>query len=162
LTDSSSLQDCLDAAYYYLSYRPRSEGEIRQWLHKRGFADEVVETAVAELREQHLSDDFAFAQFWKDNRLSFRPKSKRLMRKELRDKKVAANIIEQVTGDMDDEEIAYELGSGRMPALADLDYPGFFRRLSGYLAYRGFTYDVIKRTASRLWQEKEQAQGALQ
>jgi len=116
----------------------------------------VTETAIARLREQNLSDDLAFAQFWKDNRLSFRPKSRRLIKRELRDKKVAGEIVEQVTGDIDDEEIAYKLGSGRLPALAHLDYPDFCRRLSSYLAYRGFSYQVIKRTASLLWQEKEQ------
>ena len=156
MTYSNSLHDCLGAAYYYLSYRPRSEGEITQWLRKRGFANEVIETAIARLREQNLSDDLAFAQFWKDNRLSFRPKSKRLIKRELRDKKVAAEIVEQVTSDIDDEQIAYKLGSGRLPALARLDYPDFCRRLSSYLAYRGFSYQVIKRTASLLWQEREQ------
>jgi regulatory protein len=156
LTDSNSLQDCLDSAYYYLSYRPRSEGEIRQWLRKRGFANEVTEAAITKLREQNLSDDLAFAQFWKDNRLSFRPKSKRLIRRELGDKKVDAEIIAQVTQDIDDEEVAYKLASGRMPVLAHLDYPDFYRRLSSYLAYRGFSYEVIRRTASLIWQEKEQ------
>ncbi len=155
MTDSNSLQDCLDAAYRYLSYRPRSEGEIRQWLHRRGFANEVAERAIAKLREQNLSDDFTFAQFWKDNRLSFRPKSKRLIKKELRDKKVAAQIIEQVTKDIDDEEIAYKLGSRRLPALVHLDYPDFYHRLSSYLAYRGFNYEVIRDTVARLWREKE-------
>jgi len=158
LTDSNSLQDCLDAAYYYLSYRPRSEGEIRQWLHKRGFANEVTEKTIAKLKEQNLSDDFAFAQFWKDNRLSFRPKSKRLIKKELREKEVDADIVARVTQDIDDEEIAYELGANRLPSLAHLDYPGFYRRLSSYLAYRGFSYEVIKRTASLLWQEREECQ----
>ncbi|MFC1927386.1 regulatory protein RecX [Chloroflexota bacterium] len=156
MTDSNSLQDCLDAAYYYLSYRPRSEGEIRQWLHKRGCSNDVADKTIAKLREQNLSDDLAFAQFWKDNRLSFRPKSKRLIKRELGDKKIEAEIIEEVTKDIDDEEIAYRLGSGRLPALAHLDYPHFYRRLSSYLAYRGFSYQVIKRTASLLWQEKEQ------
>ena len=150
------MQDCLDAAYYYLSYRPRSEGEIRQWLHKRGCSNDVADKTIAKLREQNLSDDLAFAQFWKDNRLSFRPKSKRLIKRELRDKKIDAEIIEQVTNDIDDEEIAYRLGSGRLPALAHLDYPHFYRRLSSYLAYRGFSYEVIKRTASLLWQEREE------
>jgi regulatory protein len=155
LADSNSLQDCLDAAYRYLSYRPRSEAEIRQWLHRRGFAKEMAEKAIAKLREQNLSDDFAFAQFWKDNRLSFRPKSKRLIKKELRDKKVAAEIVEHVTKDIDDEEVAYKLGSSRMHALTHLDYPDFYRRLSSYLAYRGFNYEVIKLTAALLWQERE-------
>ena len=155
MADSISLQACLDAAYRYLSYRPRSEAEIRQWLHRRGFASEVAEEAIAKPREQNLSDDFAFAQFWKDNRLSFRPKSKRLIEKELRDKKVATEIIEQMTADINDEEIAYKLGSSRMQALAHLDYPDFLRRLSNYLGYRGFSYQVIRDTAARLWREKE-------
>ena len=154
MTESSSLQDCLNAAYRYLSYRPRSEAEIRQWLHRRGFANELAEKAIAKLREQNLSDDFTFAQFWKDNRLSFKPKSKRLIKKELRDKKVAAEIVEQVTDDIDDEEIAYNLGFSRMHILAHLDYPDFRRRLTSYLAYRGFGYEVIRDTVAPLWREK--------
>ena len=157
MSDSSSLQGCLDAAYRYLSYRPHSEAEIRHRLHQRGFADETAEKAIAKLKEQNLSDDFAFAKFWKDNRLSFRPKSKRLIKKELRDKKVAPEIIEQVTEDIDDEEIAYKLGSGRLPTLAHLDYLDFYRRLSSYLMYRGFGYEVIKRTVALVWQEREQS-----
>ena len=155
MSDSSSLQDCLNAAYRYLSYRPRSEAEIRQCLQRRGFADETAQKAIDKLKEQNLSDDFAFAQFWKNNRLSFRPKSKRLIKKELRDKKVASEIIDQVTKDIDDEEIAYKLGSSRLPALAHLDYADFYRRLSNYLTYRGFGYQVIRDTAVRLWREKE-------
>lgn len=156
MADTNSLQDCLNAAYRYLSYRPRSEGEMRDWLRRRGFAKGVVEQAIVRLREQNLTDDFAFAQFWKDNRLSFRPKSKRLLAKELRGKKVAAEIIERVTGDIEDEATAYQLGRNRMPALTRLDYPDFYRRLSGYLAYRGFSYQVIRDTAARLWREKEE------
>jgi regulatory protein len=150
------MQDCLDAACRYLSYRPRSEGEIRQCLRRRGFANDVVEQAVARLREQNLSDDLAFARFWKDNRLSFKPRSRRLIEKELRDKKVAAEIIEQVTADIDDEEIAYKLGSNQMPALAHLDYQGFCRRLSSYLHYRGFSYEVTRATTVRLWHDKQE------
>ncbi len=156
MSDSNSMQDCLNAAYHCLSYRPRSEGEIRQWLHRRGFANEVAEKAIVKLRDKNLTDDFAFARFWKDNRLSFKPKSKRLIKKELRDKKVATEIIEQMTADINDEEIAYKLGSSRMQALAHLDYPDFLRRLSNYLGYRGFSYEVIKHTITVLWQEKEQ------
>ena len=156
MADSDSIQDCLNAAYRFLSYRPRSEGEMRQWLHRRGYANEVAEQTISKLREQNLIDDFAFARFWKENRLSFRPKSKRLIKQELRDKKIAAEIIEQVTEDMDDEAIAHKLGSSRISTLGHLDYPDFYRRLSSYLAYRGFTYEVIKHTAALVWREKEQ------
>jgi len=148
------LQDCLDSAYSYLSYRPRSEEEIRQWLRKRGFHKEVTEKTIVKLREQNLSNDSAFAEFWKQNRLSFRPKSKRLIKRELGEKGIDIEIIERVTQDIDDEETAYKLGTAHLPSLANLDYPAFYRRMSSYLAYRGFSYEVIKRTVSLLWQEK--------
>ena len=110
---------------------------------------------MAKLREQGLSDDLAFARFWKDNRLSFRPKSRRLIQKELREKKVAAEIVEEVTEDIDDDQIAYKLGCGRMQSLAGLEYRQFYRRLASYLTYRGFGYEVVKRTVALLWQEKK-------
>ena len=153
---NSTLQHCLDAAYRYLNYRPRSEAEVRQRLHQRGFDNEVVEKAIVKLKGQNLIDDYAFARFWKENRLSFKPKSKRLIIKELKDKKVAQGIIEQVTDNIDDMDNAYKLGCRRMHILAYLDYPDFYRRLSNYLGYRGFNYEVIKRTIALLWQTKEQ------
>ncbi|MBN2187134.1 MAG: regulatory protein RecX [Dehalococcoidia bacterium] len=155
MIEDTAFQHCLEAAYRYLSYRPRSEEEVRQRLHKHGFDGEAAEEVIFKLKEQNLIDDFAFAQFWKDDRLSFKPKSKNLINKELRGKGVAVEIIEQVTKDIDDEGNAYELGRNRVRALAHLNYPDFYRRLSGYLGYRGFTHEVIKRIITLLWQEKE-------
>ena len=156
------MQDSLNVAYRYLSYRPRSEAEIRHMLQRRRFTDDVVERTLARLREQELADDAAFAGFWKDNRLTFRPKSKRLIQKELRDKKVASDIVEQVTTDIDDDAIAYKLGSGRMAAIGHLGYRDFYRRLSGYLGYRGFSHEVVRRTAGRLWREREEEESPKQ
>jgi len=153
---NNTFHKCLDAAYRYLSYRPRSEAEVRQRLRQRGFDTEVVEKTIVKLKEQNLIDDLAFAQFWKENRLSFKPKSKKLIIKELNDRKVNREIIEQVTKDIDDMDNACKLGQGRMHILIHLDYPEFYRRLSNYLSYRGFNYEVIKRTTALLWQEKEE------
>jgi regulatory protein len=154
--NNESLQRCLDSGYRYLSYRPRSEAEIRQRLKRRGFDSKVVEEAIAKLKEQNLIDDVAFAQFWKSNRLSFKPRSKRLIVKELKSKKIAPEVIEQVTQDINDEANAYKLGSSRMHTLGELNYSDFQRRLSSYLSYRGFSYAVIRQTLSRLWERKKQ------
>jgi len=156
VVNNISFHKCLDAAYRYLSYRPRSEAEVKQRLYERGFDVEVVKQTVIRLKEQRLVDDFAFAQFWKENRLSFKPRSKKLIIKELNDKKVNREITEQVTKDIDDMDNACKLGHGRMHILIHLDYPEFYRRLSNYLSYRGFNYEVIKRTTALLWQEKEE------
>lgn len=149
------MQQCLDAAYRYLSYRLRSEGELRQRLQQRGYDRETVERAIGRLREQNLSDDLAFATFWKESRLSSKPRSKRLIQRELSEKKVPPEIREQVTSDIDDEANACRLGRSRMHTLARLDYPNFHRRLRNYLGYRGFSYEVIRHTIALLWRERE-------
>ena len=151
----TTIQRSLEAAYRYLTYRARSEAELKQRLHGRGFSTEVVEETIARLKEQSLIDDLAFAQFWRDNRLSSNLKSKKLIAQELREKKVTQEIIEQVTENIDDEDNAYRLGCRRIHMFVDPEYSNFQRKLSNYLAYRGFSYDVIRQTVSRLWQEKQ-------
>ena len=148
-------QRCLDAAFRYLDYRPRSEAELRGRLKRRGFDDEHVEAALARLREQGLVDDLAFAEFWKGNRESFRPRSRRLTALELRQKGVANDVINRVVADIDDEDSAYRAAQNRAHRLPDADYREFRHRLGEYLKRRGFGYRVIIRTVERLWQERK-------
>ena len=147
---------CINVAYRYLSYRPRSEGEMEQRLRKRGFEPEVIERTIEKLKEQDILDDYDFAKFWKDVQLSYKPKSKRLIIKELIDKNVEEGIIKQVTEGIDDESNAYILGSNRAQTLTHLDYISFRRRLGNVLSYRGFSYEIIKHTIDILWKERDQ------
>jgi len=154
LTKADLRHRCLNAALLYLSYRPRSEAELRQRLHRRGFDGDNVEAALTKLREQGLVDDLAFAQFWKDNREAFRPRSRWLTKLELRQKGVADNIIDQVVANVDEEDSAYRAAVSRARSLPRSDYQNFRRRLGQYLKRRGFSYQVITQTVERVWQEK--------
>lgn len=153
LRGADLFQRCLNAAFRYLSYRPRSEAELMERLKRRGFEADMVEAVLARLREQGLVDDLAFAQFWKDNRESFRPRSQWLTRLELRQKGVAKAVIDQVVADVDDEDNAYRAAQSRAHRLPESDYQGFRHRLGEYLKRRGFGYRVITHTVERLWQE---------
>jgi regulatory protein len=148
-------QRCLDAAFRYLDYRPRSEAELRGRLKRRGFDEESVAATLSSLREQGLVDDLAFAEFWKDNRESFRPRSRRLTALELRQKGVAEEVINRVVADIDDEDSAYRAAQGRARRMPDSDYREFRHRLGEYLKRRGFGYRVITHTVERLWQERK-------
>ena len=147
--------NCFGAALNYLGYRPRSEAEIRQRLHRRGFNDEVVDKVVIGLKERGLIDDVAFAQYWRDNRLSFRPRSRRLIKLELRQKGVAAETANEVVEGLDDESAAYEVGLKKARVLSSLDYREFHRYLSDHLRRRGFDYETIRSAVARLWQEQQ-------
>ncbi len=148
-------QNCSKAALHYLGYRPRSEAEVRQRLRRRGFDGQVVDKVITGLKERKLIDDVAFAQYWRDNRLSFKPRSRRAIKLELRQKGVAAETASEVVEDLDDEVMAYEAGLKKARALSSLDYSEFHRRLSGYLQRRGFSYGIISSVVARLWQERQ-------
>ena len=148
-----SVQRCLNVATRYLSYRPRSESELRERLCQRGFDSDSVEVVLGRLREQGLVNDVDFAQFWQDNRQSFSPRSRWLTRLELRRKGVAEEIIDQVVSAASDDDSAYRAALGRVRRLPVSDYHGFRRRLGGYLKRRGFSYGVINNTVEQLWQQ---------
>jgi regulatory protein len=147
-------QRCLNAAIRYLGYRPRSESEVRQRLLKRGFAGDVAEKALARLKEQGLVDDAAFARFWKENRESFSPRSRRLTALELRRKGLATDVIEAVIGEIDESDSAYRAALVKARRLHLADYPLFRRRLGAYLGRRGFGYDIVNETVARVWKER--------
>ncbi len=159
LTGSDQLQRCLEAAYRYLSYRPRSESEIRERVQRRGFAAETVDAAISQLREQNLLNDGDFAQFWKDNRESFSPRSRWLTGMELKRKGVTNDVIEQVVAGMDDSENAYRAALQKARRGAPTDYQSFRRRLGDYLRRRGFNYEVIGHTVEKVWQERGNGSG---
>jgi regulatory protein len=154
LQKSDNLKRCFDAAVHYLSYRPRSEPELRQRLRRRGFNDDSIETVITRLKELDLVDDTAFAQFWKENRESFSPRSQWLTRLELRQKGVSEDIIDQVVDTIDDEDSAYRAALKKARSLSMTDYQSFRRRLGEHLKRRGFSYRVINTTVNRLWQDQ--------
>jgi len=154
LTKSDQSHRCFNAAVRYLSYRPRSEFELRHRLHQHGFDGDSVEVVIARLKEQGLVDDMAFAQFWKDNRESFSPRSQRLTRLELRRKGVADDIIDQVVDAVDDDDSAYRAALSKAHRVPLSDYQSFRRQLGEYLKRRGFGYGVINHTVERIWQEQ--------
>jgi regulatory protein len=149
---ASAEQRCLNAALRYLAYRPRSEAELGERLARRGFDGETIAMALARLKEQGLVNDLAFAQFWKENRQSFSPRSQWLVRRELKQKGVAEELIARVT-DFDDEDSAYQAAIAKAHRLPLSDYQGFRRRLGEYLKRRGFGYGVINNTVNKVWAE---------
>lgn len=154
LARSDHFHRCLNAAARYLSYRPRSEFELRERLHQRGFDGNSIEAVLIKLKEQRLVNDMDFAQFWKDNRESFSPRSRWLTELELRRKGVAQEVIDQVVNVIDDHDSAYRAALNKARSLPTSDYQSFRHRLGEYLKRRGFSYGVINNTVERLWQQR--------
>jgi regulatory protein len=150
----AAFQPCLDAAYRYLSLRPRSELEVRTRLKHRGYRAPCIDQVLAELRRQGFLDDSSFARFWTENRESFSPRSRSLLRMELRRKGVPSQTISEVIQDLDDDENAYRAARKKVWRPLTTDYQVFRRSMGGFLRRRGFSYEVCQRVLNRVWHEE--------
>ena len=140
-------------ALLYLSYRARSEKEIRQNLRKHEMPEEVIEETIERLRKAGLANDNEFAQAWVENRSTFRPRSRRALAMELRQKGLDDETVHSAVSGVDEEALAYEAAQKRLGRLKGLEWNEFRKKLSEFLARRGFSYSVIAPIVTRLWSE---------
>lgn len=152
----AALEAAMSVATRYLAYRPRSERELRSRLRRRGIDDGTVERAVEKLMEQGLLNDQTFAQFWKDQRVTFRPRSRRLLEQELKLKGIDREIIGEIVADLDDEAEAYRAGLKKARTLPRADYQTFCKKIITYLRGRGFSYSTASKTARGIWSEADE------
>ena len=142
-----------EKALKFLAPRPRSEAEVRRRLTRHELTPALIDTVVARLQRAGLLDDQAFAAYWVENRSTFRPRSSRVLRMELKQKGLGEAEVRAALSNTDDENAAYLLGAKRVRRLTGLPRDEFRRKLGDFLARRGFNYDVIEPVVERLWTE---------
>jgi regulatory protein len=153
LQAEDSRERAYQQAMLFLSYRARSESEIRQNLSKHEIPTDVIEQTLERLRENQLADDNQFARAWVENRNTFRPRSRRALQMELRQKGLSDEASQSALAGLDEEALAYEAGLKKARRLQSEEWSEFRKKLSEHLARRGFPYSVIASVVSRIWKE---------
>ena len=128
----------------FLSYRPRSETEVRRNLGNKEVDPETIERVIERLTRAGLLDDLAFARYWLKNRAQFNPRGARALRHELWQKGVNSSIIDHVLEDFDEGSAARQVAETGASRLSHLPPQDFCRKLKGYMARRGFSYGIIR------------------
>lgn len=135
-----------DKVLKFLSYRPRSEKEIRDYLEKKGGNTEVIKKITRKLKRQKLVDDAAFAAWWIEQRLTFRPRGKKALRMELTQKGINRELAEEVINQMVDElALAEKVVQKKVKAYRKLELLEFREKMTAFLARRGFSWETIKK-----------------
>jgi regulatory protein len=155
LKQADSVEWAKQIAYRLLSYRPRSTAEVRRHLRKKQVEDEIIDRVIDRLVELNLLDDNAFAHYWVEQRETFRPRSRRALRYELRQKGLGRQLIEQAVAEVDERAAAQRAGEKRARRWAHLTEEDFRARLRGFLDRRGFDYAVIVEVTQQLWQDRD-------
>jgi regulatory protein len=157
-------QDTTEVAYLkglrFLGVRSRSEAEIQRKLSEQGFEPAVVEATLQRLKKNGYIGDEKFAKEWVENRSTFRPRGRRLMALELRQKGVPGDAIEKALAETSDESsLAYQSAVKYARRLAGSDWETFRKRLGAYLMRRGFSYGTIAPVLRQVWEETHSSAG---
>ncbi len=156
LRSEEAIQQTVERALNYLSFRPRSREEMRRYLQKKETPVEMIETVLERLDHSDLLNDHAFAEFWIESRDRFNPKGAQAIKHELRMKGVQRDVVDElVDAELDDERA---IRAGRKKALSlirlpDMDQKTFRDRLGPYLQRRGFGYGSSSKAVRALWDE---------
>lgn len=154
MSQSEYVDSARKVALRFISYRPRSESEVRRRLHK-SFSVAVVDAVISDLVNLSIIDDVKFAEIWCSSRESLNPKSAKAIKNELISKGISESIASSVISRLDDFDTAMRVGQKYLKRLTGHNYNQFTRKLYGYLQRRGFSQSIILRTSSLLWEEMD-------
>ena len=153
LQSRDQLEKAYQRAINYLSYRSRSEKEVRQNLLKHQVEEETIDQVLEKLRQNSLVGDREFAQEWVENRSKFKPRGRIALSTELFQKGISQGIVNEVLEDLDEHDLALRFAQQKLPKIQHLDESAFQKKLSGLLSRRGFSYGVSKEIISTLMTE---------
>ncbi len=135
-----------------LSYRQRSEKEIYDALKRKGYMEEHIENVIANCRDKNYLNDKQFARSFANDKINLNKYGPERIKHELKLKGVSRNIIDEVVDfDRDEQyDMAMEVASKRMNSYRNDDKRAIYRKMSGFLQRRGFSYDIISKVVREI------------
>ena len=131
-----------------LSVRMRSRWELRSKLSGRRFSPRALDDALNDLERVGLVDDGKFARLFLESRLHRRPRSYRILRRELSSKGVPDEMIEEAVEELQrevsEEELARQALGPRMGRMKKMGPEQARARAARFLSGKGFARSVIE------------------
>lgn len=153
-----SFEKFYNKALRFLSFRPRSEKEIRDYLLKprirsssgKKIPEEILNKIITKLRKQKFVNDKEFTKWWIEQRLKLRPRAWRIIKMELARKGISQEISEPIIQSLEfriqnDLDLAKKLAEKRIRRYKDLTKIEIYQKLGRFLASKGFDYETIKK-----------------
>jgi regulatory protein len=152
ITEEERKKEAKDVALKFLSFRRRTEKQVKEKLKKKEFDEKSIDATIDKLKEFDLINDLEFATSWVKDRLAFKPRGKKLLRQELWKKGIKKEIIEQVTEELctDEDKAALELVGKIEKRYRNLEPKVAKRRMYNFLLRRGFSYGTTKKALSQV------------
>ena len=154
IVEKSEFSKTFDKLLRFAALRPRSKKEVYGWFYRKKVHESMQGKLVKKLEKLRFLDDEEFAKWWVEQRVSFRPRGKRLLQVELRQKGVEKDVIENALAELDEEidekVMAKKLLKKNSYKWDKLESGERKTKAGRYLAGRGFGWDVIKTVVDEL------------
>jgi len=134
---------CYNFALRYLAVRPRSIKEVRDYLLRKDFSEDDIDSAVAKLTEHNYLNDQDFALLWVQNRMRLNPKSTTILRAELLKKGISKDIASSVLSTISQSD-QLESVIKIIESKAHQSRYQQKQKMIEYLARKGYGYGLIK------------------
>jgi len=183
LIEKDQVERLVNKSLKFLSFRPRSEKELRDHLLWGSKPTEIkseiekaawqqsIEKVIAKLRQFGQVDDAAFASWWVEQRLKFKPMATNLIKRELLAKGVDKEVIEEVmegtplrptsheasrgfAGQANEEDLATRAAAKKISSYKNLEPKDFRIKMGQYLARKGFGWEIIKKVVDSLIEKR--------
>lgn len=142
----------INYALKLLSYRPRAEKELSDALKRKGYDEIIIDETINYCKERDYINDREFAESFVRDKINFSKLGPERIRYELKLKGISDDIINKVLKMNKDHqfETAFELGKKRLNLYKNDSYDAKYRKLSGFLQRKGFSYDIISKVVKEL------------
>jgi regulatory protein len=154
--DEEKINYLYQRALYFLKFRPRSDKEISDYLKKiidrKKWNDTDCQKVIVTLKEQGLVNDKNFVDWFLQSRISAKPKSQWLLKKELLRFGVEENLIDESLSKLkiNEEELVEKIIRTHPRIFKDLTNKKNKKRAIAFLHRRGFSYRVIKKALKEI------------
>ncbi len=147
------LEKTKKAALRLLSFRPRSESELRSRLALKKLPKEAVEAVIVDLRNEKMLDDARFAKLYALSRIQSQTFGKERVKRELARKGLSSKDVEEAMAsiaDIDERSVVEEMAKRKLATMKGLPREAKKRRLHGTLMRRGFNVSLIFKVLDEL------------
>ncbi|MDE5547957.1 MAG: RecX family transcriptional regulator [Clostridia bacterium] len=148
----SEKQTALDKALTHISASMKTEREVRDYLKKKGYLEDVCDYVLEKMRDYGLVDDLQYAQRYAES--AGKKKGARLIAVELKRKGVSDESIEETISQMEDGTESAKRVLQKYLRGKEINRDTL-RKAYGHLLSKGFDYDTASTALRALGEEDE-------
>lgn len=149
------LKDTKLAAYNYVSYKPRSEFEVRQRLERKEFSSDSIDKAIEFLYEFNFLNDEEFANMFVKNFIKKTPSGEFKLKQELLKRGISEDFINKSIAEYYPSnkalEMAEEAAKKHLKKVSHKPKVKQKKLISDFLARRGFDWDVVNKCIDKMF-----------